>query len=145
MVLKQLILVFVLLQTATLKHMQEKHVNIDDIRLFQKSISYPYIATDKREAVIIDNMNRLEKGMSIYQVVEILTEPDEVNPTYKAVKSKSGNNIVGFSVVYILKRAQNTGSVNNKAEKLIRIHFNITGDLISAHAVDIDGFEVIER
>ncbi len=120
-------------------------MNTEDITLYQKEIIYPYKALESRAEVILSNMNKLQKGMDAKQVVELLTAPDEVNPTYKYIKSKSGDNVNGFSLVYLFERQQETGSVNGKAEKLVRIHFDNSGKLIWAFSVNVDGFNAIER
>ncbi|MDO5970244.1 hypothetical protein Q4Q35_10535 [Flavivirga aquimarina] len=124
---------------------QNNPMNIDDINLFQKKINIPYNASGKRVKVILDNMNKLKKGMAVKQVIELLTAPDEVNLTYKLVKSKSEENTIGFSLVYILKRRIETGSINEKDEKLLRIHFNDSKKLIWAYAIGIDSFKTIEE
>jgi len=74
-----------------------------------------------------------------------MTCPDEVNLTYKIKKSKSENNLIGSSMVYLFERKQELGSVIEKEEKLIRIHFNNSGVLIWAYSVDIEEFNDIEK
>ena len=124
---------------------QNNTMNIDDIKLFQKELSYPYYASEKREKVISDNMNKLEKGMRENQVIELMSSPDEVNLTYKSIKSKSEDNVIGFSMVYLLRRNIETGSVNEKEEKLIRIHFDGSGVLLWSFSIDFDEFRAIEK
>ncbi len=122
---------------------QSSDVDIDNIKLYREKADYPYSAPEKRKNVILENMNKLEKGMTKDQVIELLTSPDEVNLTYNTVKK--GNKAVGFSMVYILNRNKETGSVDEMGEKLIRIHFNNSGMLIWAYSIEIDGFSEIEK
>ncbi len=114
-------------------------MNPKNIELFQKNIIYPYVASNQREAIILKHMNMLKKGMTDKKVIEIMQLPDEVNLTYTPNKSKE-NNAVGFSLVYLLERYREKGSVIEKKEKLLRIHFDNVGLLISAYAINIQGF-----
>lgn len=121
-----------------------KVMNIESIEFFQESIEYPYIALEKRKMAILENMNKLEKGMTKDQVIKLLTKPDEANLTYKFKKAKS-DNIIGFSLVYILRRNAESGSVLEKNEQLLRIHFGDSEQLISTYSIDIDEFKPIEK
>lgn len=124
---------------------QISDVNIDEIKLFQEKIEYPYSASEEREEVILANMNKLKKGMIKNQVVGLLTAPDEVNLTYRFPNAKSKDNIVGFSLVYVLRRNVESGSVVEKNEKLLRIHFDSSGRLVWSYSSDIEGFKAIEK
>lgn len=119
-------------------------MNIKNIELFQESIEYPYIASEKRKIAILENMNKLEKGMTKGQVIELMTQPDEANSTYKFKKATS-DNVIGFSLVYILKRDVESGGVLEKDEHLIRIHFDNFEKLLWAYAEMIDEFKTIEK
>ena len=114
------------------------------ITFYQESINYSYIAPEKRKMVILGNMNRLQKGMPINEVVQILNHPDEIHATFKGIKFKS-NKKIGFSLTYLLDRKQPSGSVNQKAEKLLKIHFNNEELLVWAFTINIDGFDKIEH
>lgn len=116
---------------------------MEKAKLYQENIQYPYKASKKREGIIRNNMNNLKKGMSAEQVIEKLTKPDEVNLTRKSIKKADG--IIGFSFVYLLRRDQNVGSVNEKNEQLIRVHFDKFGKLIWSYAVKIQDFIEIEK
>lgn len=136
----------VMLQISLLSCGQKnnKVMNIESIEFFQESIEYPYIALEKRKMAILENMNKLEKGMTKDQVIKLLTKPDEANLTYKFKKAKS-DNIIGFSLVYILRRNAESGSVLEKNEQLLRIHFGDSEQLISTYSIDIDEFKPIEK
>ena len=143
------IIFFTLITLFTLNSMGQNNndMNIENIKLYQERIDYPYVASKKRKTVIIDNMNKLKKGMTKNQVIELMTYPDEVNLTYEIRKIKSENNMtqtLGFSMVYILERKQKSGSVTEIGEKLIRIHFNNSCTLTWAYSVAIDEFDDIE-
>jgi len=144
--IKQLITLIVMLQIVLLSCGQKStNMNIEGIKLFQESIDYPYIVSEKRKAVVLENMNKLEKGMTKNQVIELMTYPDEANLTYKFKKAKSEDNVVGFSLVYILRRNVEIGSVIEKNEQLLRIHFDDSGKLLWTYSIDIDGFKAIGK
>jgi hypothetical protein len=134
MIKKLIILTIISLVTLISYGQQDSNMNIDDIKLFQEEINYPYSASEERANLILANMNKLEKGMTKNQVIELLTAPDEVNLSYKSIKSK--DNIIGFSLVYILRRNVENGSIIEKNEKLLRIHFDDSGKLIWNYSID---------
>ena len=139
--------ILITLFTLNIMGQNNNDMNIKSIKLYQESIDYPYVASKKRKTVIINNMNKLKKGMTKNQVIELMTYPDEVNSTYKIKKIKSENNMaqrLGFSMVYILERKQKSGSVTEIREKLIRIHFNNSYELTWAYSVAVDEFNDIE-
>lgn len=117
---------------------------INNIELFQKNIEYPYCASEKRSMIILNNMNTLKKGMTKEEVINLMNQPDEANLTHKYKKSES-DNVIGFSLVYILKRDIYSGSVNEKNEQLLRIYFDNAEKLIWSYASGIDEFKAIEK
>ncbi len=119
-------------------------MNLEAIKLFQEHINTPYIASEKRKAVILDNMNKLEKGMTKNQVIQLMTYPDEINLTYKFKHSKS-EDVIGFSLVYLLRRNAKSGSVIEKNEQLLRIHFDNSEKLLWTYSSGIKGFNVIKK
>ncbi len=119
-------------------------MNTRDIELFQKTKDYPYMSSKTRETTILENMNQLERGMTKDDVIELMTLPDEVNLTY-AFKHVKPNQVIGFSMVYLLRRYLETGSAHEKKEQLLRIHFDDFEKLIWAYSVDIDSFNPIEK
>ncbi|GGG46896.1 hypothetical protein GCM10010976_17910 [Bizionia arctica] len=144
--IKQIIILIVLLQISTLSYGQKnnKIMKIETIELFQKNIKYPYKASEKRKMTILNNMNKLEKGMTMEQVIELMTLPDDVNLTYNFKKAKS-DNVTGFSLVYILRRNIESGSVLEKNEKLLGIHFDNYEKIIWSYSIDIEEFRAIEK
>jgi hypothetical protein len=119
-------------------------MDIKKIQCLQNEISYPYVASKERSHSITKAMNTLIKGMRVAQVIDLLQAPDEVHYTYKAIKSKSARKPIGFSMVYLLERRKPSGSVLEKAERLIRIHFDTHQQLISAYAIKVKEFQTIE-
>lgn len=144
-IIKQLLILIVIQSTFLCCEQKTHQMNINDIKLFQAGIKYPYTASVKRVKEILKNMNALKKGMDKKQVIELLTVPDEVNLTYSLIKSKSLDRANGFSLVYILRRNKETGNSNEKNEKLLRIHFDDTGKLSWAYSIDIENFNSIEK
>ena len=89
-------------------------------------------------------MNKLKKGMTKEQVINLMTQPDEVNLTYQFKKAKS-DNVIGFSLAYILRREIFTASVLEKNEQLLRIHFDNSEKLIWSYSENIAEFKTIEK
>ncbi|MCD4664030.1 MAG: hypothetical protein K8R68_02090 [Bacteroidales bacterium] len=110
-------------------------------KIYNAQIEYPYVASEKRQDTILQNMNKLEKGITNNEVLKLLSLPDEINPTYPP--NKTGKKEIGYSYVYIIERKQETGSQIEKSEKLIRIHYNLDGVLLSAYAIEIPEFNEI--
>ncbi len=112
-------------------------------KVYNAQIEYPYVASEQRTNIIFDNMNKLKFGMNKKEVVQLLTLPDEINATYPS--NVTAKDTIGFSYVYIIERKQENGSQNEKAEKLIRIHFDTNATLINAYAIKIPEFIKIEN
>lgn len=55
---------------------------MENQQLFIIKKKYPYVASEQRIAVILDNMNNLREGMNVEQVIELMSALDEVNPFY---------------------------------------------------------------
>ncbi|MCD4793052.1 MAG: hypothetical protein K8R54_07470 [Bacteroidales bacterium] len=112
-------------------------------KTYNAQIEYPYVASEQRTNIIFDNMNKLKFGMNKKDVIQLLTLPDEINATYPS--NITAKDTIGFSYVYIIERKQENGSQNEKAEKLIRIHFDTNATLINAYAIKIPEFTGIEK
>ena len=82
---------------------------------------YPYHASVERRTSILDGAKRIRVGMAATDVQRIMGHPDEINDTYEP-RIKAARKI-GYSYVYLLQRLRETGSANDKDEKLIRLHF----------------------
>ncbi|PLW99100.1 MAG: hypothetical protein C0594_17415 [Marinilabiliales bacterium] len=142
--IKKLLILIIISQWAFLSYAQQNN-KMNDTKLFQKEVSYPYKASENREKVILENMNKLEKGMTKKEVIELMSAPDEINLTYSSIKSKSKDNVIGSSLVYILKRKAESGSADQKGEKLIRIHFDNSEKLLWSTSTNINEFKAIEK
>ena len=112
-------------------------------KVYNAQIEYPYVASQQRTNIIFDNMNNLKLEMNKKEVVQLLTLPDEINATYPS--NVTAKDTIGFSYVYIIERKKENGSYNEKAEKLIRIHFDTNEKLVNAYAIRIPEFNQIEK
>lgn len=92
-----------------------------------KKISYPFIANPQRKEEILSGEKKIRIEMTLYEVVKIMGEPDEINNVYVGIKSYKE---IGFSYVYLLQRKKENGSINEKDEKLIRLIFGNDKKLI---------------
>ena len=99
-------------------------------------LSYPYVASPERQKFIIDNYKTIKINQTEQEVKQLLGTPEEIFPLYEP-KVKHPKKI-GFTFWYILQRLKENGSQNEKAEKLVRISFNLEGKVI---AIDQWGFE----
>ena len=88
-------------------------------------IDYPYYAPQERRDNIETGCDELRLGMYAAEVKGILGEPDEINDTYrpedKVAKSPKPK---GYSYVYLIQRLCEKGSVDEKDEILLRLHFD---------------------
>lgn len=87
----------------------------------QDMIKYPYTADKERLAQINEGVKQVRVGASSDEVIRLMGNPDEVNDT---LDKDNWDKTVGFSFVYIKQRDKARGSVKEKNEDLIRIHFN---------------------
>jgi hypothetical protein len=90
-------------------------------------LNYPYIATEKRVELIKNQYTNIEIGNSIQEVLGILPVPDEVRDLYEPKKYKA--KIIGSTYWYIMQRKAKLGSVNEKDEKLVRVSFDLNGEV----------------
>lgn len=95
--------------------------------LGEMKIQYPYRASNERLAAIRKGSKKIVAGMSKNDVLEKIGEPDEINETLSKNDLKTK---VGFSFVYLEQRDKEEGSVKEKNEKLVRIHFGLNDRVI---------------
>ncbi len=101
-------------------------------------ITYPYVAPTERTAAILDGLPKVHAGMSGAEVRSLLGAPDEVNPTYNSIHVKAAKKI-GYSFVYVIQRKQEAGSVVEKDEKLVRVHFGLDDRVAKIISVGLKG------
>ena len=87
-------------------------------------MKYPYIASSEKKMRIEKGRKEVLVGMTIEQVKKKIGDPDEIHNLYDKKKSKKR---VGYTYWFILQRKVESGSVNEKQEKLVRISFNLDG------------------
>lgn len=121
------ILSYIVFLTISQSSCKGKEVNVDGTHPGKTKMEYPYRASDKRLAVIRKGSKEIVAGMDRNEVLTKLGEPDEVNDTFN---KDDLHKKVGFSFVYVEQRDRQEGSVKEKNEKLVRVHFNMTGKVI---------------
>ncbi len=93
-------------------------------------IDYPYYASQERRDTIENGCGELRTGMYSDEVKGILGEPDEVNDTLRPEDILNKNaEPVGYSYVYLIQRLCETGSVDERDEILLRLHFDLENKL----------------
>jgi len=94
-------------------------------------IDYPYYAPQERRDTIENGYSELRLGMYAADVKGILGDPDEVNDTLHPSDILNKNaEPIGYSYVYLVQRLCESGSVNEKDEILLRLHFDLEDKLI---------------
>jgi hypothetical protein len=86
------------------------------------SLTYPYVASPKRQAQILNGLGKVEAGMSPSEVKSFLGDPDEIRELYDRIKNAEP---VGYTWWFIVERKSEAGSVVEKAEKLVRVSFDV--------------------
>jgi len=84
--------------------------------------AYPYVAPPERQAEIRNGMAKLTIGMTPADVEALMGKPDEVHELYDRIKNAKP---VGYTWWFIIQRKADSGSVAEKAEKLVRVSFNL--------------------
>ena len=100
--------------------MDENRV-IDVGSVYGKPIKYPYLANNDRVLQIEGGVKHVTSGSSKSEAVMSMGKPDEVNETQD---KNNWTKRIGYSFVYLVRRDRENGSVNEKNEKLVRVHFN---------------------
>lgn len=91
----------------------------------EPSLTYPYVATPEREAKILKGMEKVKVGMASSDVRNVLGEPDEVRKLYDPNINLKNREPIGYTWWFIIERKVESGSVNEKAEKLFRVSFDL--------------------
>jgi hypothetical protein len=88
-------------------------------------------------------MNALETGMTTTEASQLLGAPDEIEALF--VQGERTEEIQGFRYTYLLerKRANEWGKAYD--ERWIHLNFNLSGQLASAEAYAIPGFNELVR
>lgn len=94
----------------------------------ENGLVYPYTAPADKESRVLSAVHSIRLGMHVQDVQRLLGVPDEINKTYEP-KYRSPKEI-GKSFVYVLARKAAKGSMLEKSERLVRIHFNLD-DLVT--------------
>lgn len=84
-------------------------------------LKYPYHASPDREATIRSGLPKLAVGMMSGDVQAILGTPDWIAPLYKPPLRIGRQPQVGYTYWYLVQRLTYGGSMNDRAEKLVRV------------------------
>ena len=88
-------------------------------------VEYPYNASPERAELINSQFTNIKVGDSIDQVLLSLPNPDEVRDLYGAQKLRP--KVIGKPYWYLIQRKVESGSVNERDKKLVRVSFNLQG------------------
>lgn len=120
------IFLFILLISFSLSSCKEE-AGAGGFPLGEMKIQYPYRASNERLAAIRRGSKEIVAGMSKNDVLEKIGEPDEINETLSKNDLKTK---IGFSFVYLEQRDKEEGSVKEKNERLVRVHFGLNDRVI---------------
>jgi hypothetical protein len=90
-------------------------------------LDYPYLAKEDRAEKIRNEIQKLKIGDDLSTAITLMGRPDELNPTFD---KRNWDERIGYSLVYVIRRDCEYGSVHEKNEELVRIHFNFN-DLVT--------------
>jgi len=93
----------------------------------EAELIYPYIASAERTKLIKGQFRNIKKGVSKAAVLKYLAEPDEILDLYEPKMYKP--KVIGETYWYIIQRNSKSGSVIEKNEKLVRVSFNLKGQV----------------
>ncbi len=105
------------------------------ITMAKAELKYPYFASEERVTLIKSQYTNIKIGDSDNVVLDLLPDPDEIRDLFEPIMSKP--KLIGKTYWYIIQRKSESGSVNDKEEKLVRVSFDRQGKVI---AVDHWGF-----
>lgn len=97
---------------------------------------YPFSASAERTTTIRNRYQRVIVGMRPTEVIAILGEPDEIRRLYSA--SSGTKKHIGYTYWFVIQRAVENGSVNERQEVLVRVSFDLIGLVMN---VDHWGFD----
>jgi len=137
-----IVLVVVIVIYTSNKQGEFQETSPDKVYQDYDSIVYPYKTNEERVSRIKENCNKLKRGMTTKEVVELLGKPDKISPIYDTVKR---GNVVGKSYSYLLSQDKKYGSINEMNRKAVVIHFNLEGKLILAYSQQFPLFKDIEK
>lgn len=100
-------------------------------------INYPYKASPEKEQMILTNMKKLTKGMPLEEVTALLGQPDERTSIYLNESDIQDNRPVSLCYIYLIRRNNEKGSMLERNEKLLRIHFDTSNRMIRIEKVGI--------
>ena len=100
------------------RHVDDNKPNYDE---FVSTQTFPYVAPTERQTRIKQNYSRLSTGLTNYQVVEILGEPDYSQQVYSKAKSPG---YLGSSWTYFFEKP-NPNITNLKRDLVVQVFFDI--------------------
>ena len=96
--------------------------------IFAADNIYPYYATPERASIIERGFFKIKPGITVNEVINVMGKPNEIRDLYESISKNSKK--IGFTYWYLIQRIQDSGSQNDKNEKLVRVSFNLKGEVI---------------
>lgn len=110
---------------------------------FQKEVFLPYQADEARVQSIQEGWNKLEPGQTMEEVRALIGAPDEIEAVFS--KGERTEEIRCIQYAYIFKRSRSEEWGKAFDQSLIRLSFNLRGQLVSAQGYATPGFNELVR
>lgn len=100
------------------------------------SLTYPYVATPERQEQIRKGMEKVKAGMTPAEVEAVLGKTDLVHDLFN--RGMKDAKPIGYTWWYIMQRRTDTGSADERAEKLVRVSFDLADKVTKVDFWGID-------
>ena len=100
------------------------------------SLTYPYVASLERQEQIRMGMVKVKTGMTPSEVAAVMGKTDLVHDLFE--RGVKDSKPIGYTWWYIIQRKTDTGSTDERAEKLVRVSFDLADKVTK---VDIWGID----
>lgn len=99
-------------------------------------ITYPYFAPEEKVEKLASGYKSLKVGMPKKEVVSILGNPDDIQPTWS--RNIFSSKRLGEEYVYLIKKSTPHPTGDKEKESGVTVHFNSSGNLVYATWYGID-------
>lgn len=110
---------------------------------FQKEVFLPYKADEARVQSIQKGWNKLEPGQSMEEVRALIGAPDEIEAVFTKGERTEEIRCIQYAYIFSRSRSEEWGKAYD--ESVIRLSFNLHGQLVSAQGYATPGFNELIR
>lgn len=110
---------------------------------FQEEVFLPYVADEARAQSIHRGWNKLEPGQSMEEVRALIGAPDEIEAVFSKGERTEEIRCIQYTYIFNRTRSEEWGKAYDQS--LIRLSFNLRGQLVSAQGYATPGFNELVR